>query len=125
MGIEEVATAVADATRNAERSGVAATFVHAKVEDALDRLASGPDVHVVVDPPRAGLHPKVVARLASLDVASIVYVACAPASLGRDAVGLQAGGWRPTDLWTVDLFPQTPHVEAVARFTRPAASPAP
>ena len=45
-------------------------------------------------------------------------VACAPASLGRDARILEAGALRMTDLYTVDLFPQTGHVEAVARFVR-------
>jgi len=119
VGIEEVEEAVADAKRNAARAGVAARFVHARVEDALDEIAaSGPDVHVVVDPPRAGLHPRVAARLGSLPVASLVYVACAPASLGRDARVLEAGGLRMTDLYTVDLFPQTAHLEAVARFVR-------
>jgi 23S rRNA (uracil1939-C5)-methyltransferase len=118
VGIEEVADAVADAQRNAERAGVDARFVHARVEDALDEIAGGEDVHVVVDPPRAGLHPRVAAKLAALPVASLVYVACAPSSLGRDARILEAGGFRMTDLHTVDLFPQTGHVEAVARFVR-------
>jgi len=118
VGIEEIAEAVTDAERNAARAGVAARFVHARVEDALDEIAAGPDVHVVVDPPRAGLHPRVAAKLASLPVASLVYVACAPASLGRDARILEGGGLRMTDLYTVDLFPQTGHVEAVARFVR-------
>ncbi len=118
VGIEEIEQAVTDADRNAARAGVAARFVHARVEDALDEIAAGSDVHVVVDPPRAGLHPRVAAKLASLSVASLVYVACAPASLGRDARILEGGGLRMTDLYTVDLFPQTGHVEAVARFAR-------
>jgi 23S rRNA (uracil1939-C5)-methyltransferase len=116
FGLEEVSAAVDDARANAAANGVRAEYVCAKVEDALERLGSG--AHVVVDPPRAGLHPKVVRRLADLDAASLVYVACRPASLGRDAVALAAGGWRIEALWTVDMFPQTGHTEMVARFVR-------
>lgn len=118
VGLEERAEAVADAEANAARNGVTASFRAVKVEDALSVLAPGPDVHVVVDPPRAGLHPRVARALAGLEVGSLVYVACNPASLGRDAVILREGGWRLTDLWTVDLFPQTGHTEMVGRFRR-------
>jgi 23S rRNA (uracil1939-C5)-methyltransferase len=116
VGLEEVEAAVRDARANAERNGVRATYRAAKVEDALDALGS--DAHVVVDPPRAGLHPKVARKLATLDATSMVYVACHPKSLGRDAVFLAEGGWRLVELWVVDLFPQTGHVEMVGRFER-------
>ena len=116
FGLEEVAAAVDDARANAAANQVQAEYVCARVEDALDRLGAG--AHVIVDPPRAGLHPKVVGRLAGLDARSLVYVACRPASLGRDAVGLRAGGWALRELWVIDLFPQTPHTEVVGRFER-------
>lgn len=123
IGLEEHAGAVEDARRNAAENGVNhATYHAAKVEDALDRLPereSGPRT-LIVDPPRAGLHPKVAAALGRAEADVLVYVACHPGSLGRDAAVLIAGGWVPTDLWTVDLFPQTGHVEAVARFVRPS-----
>lgn len=115
-GIEEVASAVDDARANAERNGVKATFLASKVEHALETLGEG--AHMVVDPPRAGLHPKVAKHLATIDAASLVYVACHPASLGRDAALLAEGGWRLTECWIVDLFPQTGHVEMVGRFER-------
>ena len=123
VGIEERAAAVQDARANAERNGISATFQRAKVEEVLDTLAvelrrSGDPVHVVVDPPRAGLHPRVAKLLAGVNVSSLVYVACNPASLGRDAAILAEGGWRLTDLHTVDLFPQTGHIEMVGRFER-------
>jgi tRNA/tmRNA/rRNA uracil-C5-methylase (TrmA/RlmC/RlmD family) len=72
----------------------------------------------VVDPPRVGLHPKVAKALAAFDASALVYVACNPGSLGRDGAVLEAGGYRLAELWTVDLFPQTGHVEAVGRFVR-------
>ncbi len=121
VGLEEREEAVRDARENAARNQVPATFRVAKVEEALEDLgalldrADGP-LHLVVDPPRAGLHPKVARRLAEARVASLVYVACHPASLGRDAAILAAGGWRLTDVFTVDLFPQTGHIEMVGRF---------
>ncbi len=115
-GIEEVASAVEDARANAARNGVEGTWRQAKVEAVLDELPT--DARVVVDPPRAGLHPKVARRLARSPGDVLVYVACNPASLGRDGAILAEGGWRLTDLWTVDLFPQTGHVELVGRFVR-------
>ncbi len=118
VGIEEVEAAVADARANAAASGLQATYRVDKVENALDAVQGGDDVRIVVDPPRAGLHPRVAQQLASTEAAVLVYVACNPASLGRDAAILTTGGWYATDLWTVDLFPQTGHVESVARFER-------
>lgn len=117
VGIEEVEAAVLNARENARRNGVTAEFRAAKVEDALGVITGGDEVHIVVDPPRAGLHPKVARKLAETPAKVLVYVACNPRSLGRDARLLEPG-WRMTDLWSVDLFPQTGHTEAVARFER-------
>lgn len=116
-GIEEVEGAVLDARKNAEANGVDGTWRSDKVEAALEAIRGGESVDLVVDPPRAGLHPKVAKTLASTRARSLVYVACNPASLGRDAA-LMAEGWRLVELWTVDLFPHTGHVEAVGRFER-------
>lgn len=117
LGVELNAEAVQDARANAARSGVeAATYVAGAVEDNLPPLEPG-DV-AVVDPPRAGLHPKAARWLAEQALETLVYVACKPESLARDREILEAGGWRMQALWTVDLFPHTGHVEAVARFTK-------
>lgn len=119
LGIEEVEQAVADARVNAARAGVVGRWQAGRVEHLLEVLE--PELEgasIVVDPPRVGLHPKVSRRLATVRSGRLVYVACKPASLGRDAAILEAGGWRLSDLWTVDLFPQTGHVEQVARFVR-------
>ncbi len=120
FGIEEIPSAVEDAGRNAEANGIeGAEFVCAKVEDVLEQLDRFEGQRtLVVDPPRVGLHPKVARKLADAQADVLVYVACKPGSLGRDREILEAGGWTLTDLWTVDLFPQTGHMEAVARFVR-------
>ena len=76
-----------------------------------------PDV-VVVDPPRDGLHPKALAKLIELAPPSIVYVACKPASLARDMAALAEAGYQPVRIVGVDMFPRTPHVEAVALLRR-------
>jgi 23S rRNA (uracil1939-C5)-methyltransferase len=119
VGVEEVEQSVAHAREHAAQAGVPAEYRCARMEDALDVLDGAlEDPVVVVDPPRVGLHPKVARRLAQVAGDTLVYVACKPASLGRDAAVLADGGWRLDALWTVDLFPQTGHVEVVARFVR-------
>jgi len=118
LGIEEVEAAIDNARANALSNGVSAEYRVARVEAALDALAGGERVAAVVDPPRAGLHPKVALKLADAQLDVLVYVACNPGSLGRDRVALEAGGWTLERAWAVDLFPQTGHLEVVARFVR-------
>jgi len=118
VGIEVHEGAVVSARENARALGIEAEFHAGPVEHVLPGLALGDHTRLVVDPPRAGLHPKAAAFLADHKADVLVYVACGPKSLGRDREVLEAGGWRLTDLWTVDLFPQTHHLEAVARFVR-------
>lgn len=116
-GLEEIASAVEDATRNAQRNQLSnCQFVAGKVEALLESLITQdpPDL-VVVDPPRAGLHPKVVQRLVALKVPQLIYVSCNPAALARDLEGLQSV-YRVTALQPVDLFPQTGHVETIVRL---------
>lgn len=75
-----------------------------------------PDL-VVLDPPRTGAGPDTVARLAELRPDTIVYVACDPAALARDAKALGEHGYRLRRAVPLDLFPMTHHVEVVATFT--------
>lgn len=130
LGVEANPEAVADARANAIRNGVQGTrFACGELENLLRQgeLAGTPvgDAAVVVDPPRAGLHPRVARWLAALPARRLVYVACHAPSLKRDRHLLEEGGWRATSLWTVDLFPQTGHVEAVVRFDRTGPPPGP
>ncbi len=119
VGVEEIAEAVEDARRNAIFNGLDNTEYHlAKMEEALETLENleQKDATIVVDPPRAGLHPKVARALAKTKAEQLIYVACNPASLGRDAQFLEAGHWQLKEIWSIDLFPQTGHTEMVARF---------
>jgi 23S rRNA (uracil1939-C5)-methyltransferase len=74
--------------------------------------------YVVVDPPRAGLGEELSKRLSQLAAPRLTYVSCDPATLARDLRVLIAGGYQMTELHLVDLFPQTFHIETVARLTR-------
>lgn len=118
VGIELLPSAIETARTNAARLGVTGQWHAGAVEEILPTLELPSPRRVLVDPPRAGLHPRACAFLADLDAEVLVYVACNPASLGRDREVLEASGWRLADLWAVDLFPQTRHVEAVGRFVR-------
>ncbi|MCM3656504.1 class I SAM-dependent RNA methyltransferase [Agromyces mediolanus] len=73
---------------------------------------------VVLDPPRAGAGREVVDRLAELGPAQIVYVACDPVALARDVALFRAHGYEPEQVEAFDLFPNTHHLEAVARLAR-------
>ena len=80
-----------------------------------ERLARGV---VVLDPPRAGAGRDVVEQIVALEPAQIVYVACDPVALARDAKLLGEAGWQVDSLEAFDLFPHTHHLEAVASFRR-------
>jgi 23S rRNA (uracil1939-C5)-methyltransferase len=123
VGVESVEDAVAAARRNASRNGAMnVRFECGEARRVLREWARGerpgavrPRV-VVVDPPRAGLHPRVVFRVAELRPARIVYVSCNPATLARDVADFARHGVRLVDTTPYDLFPHTPHVECVARL---------
>ena len=122
-GIEVAAAAVADAIRNARANGIDnCTFLAGEVRHVLpDLMRQGVRASVVVaDPPRAGFHPKALQALATLAPARIVYVSCNPATLARDVGDLVRHGYRLEWVQPVDMFPQTPHIEAVARLHRAA-----
>ncbi|MFC4243491.1 class I SAM-dependent RNA methyltransferase [Gryllotalpicola reticulitermitis] len=73
---------------------------------------------IVLDPPRAGAGTEVVAELVSTEPAQVVYVACDPVAFARDAKAFAAAGYAIRSLEAFDLFPNTHHVELVARLSR-------
>ena len=122
-GVEVAEAAVADAVRNARENGIEnCTFLSGEVRHVLPTLMrDGVSAEVVVaDPPRAGFHPKALLALAALAPARLVYVSCNPATLARDLGDLVRQGYRLEWVQPVDMFPQTPHIEAVARLARSA-----
>ncbi len=120
-GIEVAQAAVDDAGLNAAANSITnCTFVCGEVRFVLPSLiAKGVTAEVVVaDPPRAGFHPKALHALITLGARRIVYVSCNPTTLARDLGELVRGGYRLEWVQPVDMFPHTPHIEAVARLER-------
>jgi 23S rRNA (uracil1939-C5)-methyltransferase len=120
-GVELVEGAVANAISNARLNGVDnARFFAGDVRTAMRPLveeAGKPDV-VVVDPPRAGLSQKIVRRILEVEPQRIVYVSCNPTTLAPNARQIVDAGYELTAVQPVDMFPQTPHIEAVAVLER-------
>ena len=119
VGIEYVEEAIADARLNAKRNGFSNTSFYAgdmaKVLTAEFIAANGrPDV-VVTDPPRAGMHEKVVAQLLEAAPHKIIYVSCNPATQARD-LQLLADRYDVRRIQPVDMFPHTQHVENIAEL---------
>jgi 23S rRNA (uracil1939-C5)-methyltransferase len=113
VAIESSRTAVGDLRRNAPEARVFAM----PAVDGLGRLEHAPDV-VIVDPPRTGLGPEMVAALVAVNPRTIVSVSCDAATFARDARALVDAGYALDWVHPVDQFPQTPHIETVSRFTR-------
>ena len=133
VGVELVEAAVENARANAVANGVGnATFVAGDMLELFtpDFVAEHgqPDV-LVIDPPRAGMHPKVVGQVARLQPERIVYVSCNPQSQAQDLARLfeESGhAYEITRIQPVDMFPHTHHVENVVALRRKAgAAPAP
>ena len=121
IGIEYIEAAIADARDNAVRNGLQNTEFFAgdmaKVFTADFVAAHGvPDV-VVTDPPRAGMHEKVVEQLLDVAPRCIVYVSCNPATQARD-LALLSVKYDVDGIQPVDMFPHTQHVENVVKLIR-------
>ena len=117
VGIEEVEMAIADAKVNAEINKINnAIFYSGDVKSLLNKEFSKkhgkPDL-LITDPPRAGMHPKVVDMLLELEPSKIVYVSCNPATQARD-INLLAQKYSLIKARPVDMFPHTNHIENVA-----------
>jgi tRNA/tmRNA/rRNA uracil-C5-methylase (TrmA/RlmC/RlmD family) len=116
-GIEEDAIAVRDARHNL-REWPWARVLRGDVATVLGRLDPGAASVAVLDPPRTGADPAVIALLCRSALRRIAYVSCDPATLARDLRLLLDGGWRLGDLRGFDAFPMTHHVECLATLTR-------
>ncbi|MEZ5056644.1 MAG: 23S rRNA (uracil(1939)-C(5))-methyltransferase RlmD [Saprospiraceae bacterium] len=117
VGVEEVEAAIEDAKENAQLNEIDNCIFYAgDVKDVLDEEFSKkhgkPDL-VITDPPRAGMHAKVVATLLELEAPRIVYVSCNPATQARD-LNLLDEKYEVVKLQPVDMFPNTHHIETVA-----------
>jgi len=118
--VESGAGAQIDLRFNAERAALTIKSVQDAADRYLASLEQPPDF-VLADPPRTGLGPAVVGHLVRLRPRHLTIVSCDPATLARDLRGLLDGGFALEHLTMVDLFPQTAHIESVARLRHPGA----
>jgi 23S rRNA (uracil1939-C5)-methyltransferase len=119
VAVESRRAASRRAEANAARGAVTnVRFVAESVETWLVRPLPAPPDLVLLDPPRTGAGPGVVDGIAALGARDVTYVSCDPATLARDLSLLVARGYRLVSVVALDLFPQTYHVETVAKLRR-------
>ena len=119
IGVELVGEAVADAKENAALNGLdQARFFEGDVvricDEAFFAEHGHPDV-IVTDPPRAGMHEKLVRKILEMQAPVVVYVSCNPATQARD-LNLLDEKYRVTRIQPVDMFPHTHHIENVVQL---------
>ena len=119
VGIELIDVAVENAKKNALQNDVNnVSFIKGDMKEVFNEEMvaefGAPDV-LITDPPRSGMHPDVVKRLCDLKVPRLVYVSCNSTTMARDLVEL-AEVYEVIEVQPVDMFPQTYHVEAVAKL---------
>lgn len=121
VGIESVESAIEDAKENSQINNIENTVFYAgdmmKILNQEFIAENGnPDI-IITDPPRAGMHDKVINQILSCNPEKIVYVSCNPASQARD-VALLSEKYKVEKIQPVDMFPHTHHVENVALLIR-------
>jgi 23S rRNA (uracil1939-C5)-methyltransferase len=121
IGVEVVEEAIEDAKENARMNQLTETAFFAgdviKICDTEFFKAHGkPDV-IITDPPRAGMHEKLVHKLLEMEAPIIVYVSCNPATQARD-LSLLKEKYTVTKIQPVDMFPHTLHIENVVQLKR-------
>jgi 23S rRNA (uracil1939-C5)-methyltransferase len=121
VAIEESAAAVRDARVNIP-PGSNIELKLGKVEDVLPYLERQPDA-ILVDPPRPGCHRAVLEAIVHFRPGTVVYVSCNPSTLARDLRILVDGGYALDHVTPIDMFPQTGHIECVAKLSLRDPSP--
>ncbi len=115
-GIEIVASAVADARKNAKLNHIEnCTFEQGDIKNVLPAMTITPEV-VIIDPPRVGMHKEVLDTVLESGAKKLVYVSCNPATLARD-LSLLAKKYHIHKVQPVDMFPHTYHIESVAKLS--------
>lgn len=118
IGIELVEEAVIAARENAKLNGIDnCEFLAGDVLKLVDTLTETPDV-IILDPPRDGVHPKAIGKILAFNPKSFIYVSCKPTSLARDLPFFLEAGYEIKRVKSVDMFPQTPHVETVVLMSK-------
>ena len=123
IGVESNLAAAKDLEVNLQSSGGASlAHRHMTAEAFLSHWHEKPDL-IILDPPRAGVEPETLTQLKKLAPWRINYVSCDPATLARDLATLvgnpeKPGPYEIRDIYVFDIFPQTYHMEVLARLKR-------
>lgn len=114
VGVEVVSDAITSARENKEINNCNnIEFILGKVEDKIDSIANNNIDTVIVDPPRSGLHKKVINSLEKINPKTIIYVSCDPMTMARD-MDLLSNNYELSNVSVYDMFPNTSHVECVS-----------
>jgi 23S rRNA (uracil1939-C5)-methyltransferase len=119
VGVEMIEAAIADAKENALLNNIEHSFFTAGdvidvCNDAFFAEHGKPDV-IITDPPRAGMHEKLVRKILDMEAPTVVYVSCNPATQARD-LALLDEKYAVTKVQPVDMFPHTHHIENVVQL---------
>lgn len=119
IGVEVIKEAIDDAHLNAELNNInhASFFAGDVIDICNDEFFAKhgkPDV-IITDPPRAGMHDKLVQKILDMEAPTVVYVSCNPATQARDLQKLDAK-YKVTKVRPVDMFPHTHHIENVVQL---------
>ena len=122
-GIDSDEQAIAAAEYNAGRFGYEGVYVVGDAASAYPKLVrelpEGP-MTLVADPPRSGLHPRIIESIGTYLPESIVYVSCSADTLVRDLELICRSGYAIRETGIIDMFPRTPHFETVTWLVRPS-----
>ena len=119
IGVEMIAAAIDDARENAAMNNLTGAGFYAGdvidiCNDEFFAMHGRPDV-IITDPPRAGMHEKLVKKIIDIEAPTVVYVSCNPATQARDLNWLDEK-YAITKIQPVDMFPHTLHIENVVQL---------
>lgn len=122
ISVELVKDASEDGKENALKNGIKnMDFVNAKVEEFLDDYLKNWEKAdlLIIDPPRAGMHPDALPNILKFKTKNIIYVSCNPATLARDLMYiLEQSDYKIVNVTPVDMFPHTSHIETIVKLER-------
>lgn len=122
LGIDIISSSISDAKKNAKINNIKkCKFIQLDIKNIKNItnkfLDFGKPNIIIVDPPRAGIHPNGLKILLNLNAEKIIYISCNPSSFARDTkIITEEKKYKLIKCIPVDLFPQTNHIESVSRF---------
>lgn len=118
VGVELIEEAVAAANENAKLNGLNnCEFIAGDVAKVIQEISDKPDI-IILDPPRAGVHPTALKYVVEFNAKDIIYVSCNPKSLVNDLKVLIESEYKIEKVVLMDMFPHTPHIETVVKLKK-------